>query len=56
MDQILYVQLSRAESWEGLYLFRKPTRGDFIELKNVLADDMRDAVVRLEKVREETER
>jgi hypothetical protein len=25
----LYVQLSRAESWDGLHLFRKPARGDF---------------------------
>ena len=32
----LYVQLSRAERWEGLSLFRKPARADFIEPKNVL--------------------
>jgi hypothetical protein len=28
----LYVQLSRAESWEGLHPFRKPARGDFERL------------------------
>jgi len=50
----LYVQLSRAERWEGLYLFRKPARGDFIEPKNVLDGDMRDAVLKLEKLGEET--
>ena len=27
----LYMQLSRAERWEGLYVFRKPAQGDFIE-------------------------
>ncbi len=52
----LYVQLSRAESWEGLYLFRTPARGDFIEPKNVLAEDMRDAVLRLERLGDETRR
>jgi ATP-dependent DNA helicase PIF1 len=52
----LYVQLSRAESWEGLYLFRKPARGDFIEPKNVLAEDMRDAVLRLERLGDQTRR
>ncbi|KAL2127505.1 hypothetical protein VTI74DRAFT_10628 [Chaetomium olivicolor] len=39
----LYVQLSRAERWKGLHVFRKPERGDFIEPKNVLDEDMRDA-------------
>ncbi|EAQ87366.1 predicted protein [Chaetomium globosum CBS 148.51] len=29
----LYVQLSRAQSWDGRHLFRKPARGDFIEPK-----------------------
>jgi hypothetical protein len=52
----LYVQLSRAESWEGLHLFRKPARGDFIEPKNVLAEDMREAVLRLERLGDETRR
>jgi hypothetical protein len=52
----LYVQLSRAERWEGLYLFRKPARGDFIEPKNVLDNDMREAVVRLERRGDETRR
>jgi len=52
----LYVQLSRAERWGGLYLFRKPARDDFIEPKNVLADDMRDAVLRLERLGDETRR
>jgi hypothetical protein len=52
----LYVQLSRAERWEGLYLFREPARGDFIELKNALDSDMRQAVVRLEKLGDETRR
>ena len=35
----LYVQLLRAERWEGLYVFRKPARSDFIEPKNVLDND-----------------
>ncbi len=52
----LYVQLSRAERWEGIYLFREPARGDFIEPKNVLAEDMRDAVLRLERLGDETGR
>ena len=52
----LYVQLSRAEKWEGLYLFRKPARGDFIEPKNVLDRDMRDAVLKLERLGDETRR
>lgn len=38
----LYVQLSRAERWEGLYLFRKPVRGDFIEPKNELSRSTSD--------------
>jgi len=50
----LYVQLSRAERWEGLYLFRKPARGDFIEPKNVLDKDMREAVLKLERLGGET--
>jgi hypothetical protein len=52
----LYVQLSRAERWEGLYLFRKPARGDFIEPKNELDRDMRDAVLKLETLGDETRR
>jgi hypothetical protein len=32
----LYVQLSRAERWEGPYFVREPAQGDFIEPKNVL--------------------
>ncbi len=52
----LYVQLSRAESWDGLHLFRKPAQGDFIEPKNVLAEDMRSAVLRLERLGDETGR
>jgi len=52
----LYVQLSRAEGWDGLHLFRKPSRGDFIEPKNVLAEDMRSAVLRLERLGDETGR
>ncbi|KAK8120463.1 hypothetical protein PG999_004583 [Apiospora kogelbergensis] len=40
----LYVQLSRAERWDGLYLFRKPARSDFIEPRNVLDEDMWQAV------------
>jgi ATP-dependent DNA helicase PIF1 len=52
----LYVQLSRAERWEGLYLFRRPERGDFIEPKNVLDNDMRDAILKLERRGEETRR
>jgi ATP-dependent DNA helicase PIF1 len=53
----LYVQLPRAERWEGaegLYLFRRPERGDFIEPKNVLDNDMRDAILKLERRGEET--
>jgi hypothetical protein len=52
----LYVQLSRAERWEGLHLFRKPARGDFIEPKNVLSEDMREGVLRLERLGAETKR
>ena len=52
----LYVQRSRAEKWSGLHLFRKPARSDFIEPKNVLDKDMRDAIVRLERVGDETRR
>ncbi|KAK0710680.1 hypothetical protein B0H67DRAFT_554777 [Lasiosphaeris hirsuta] len=52
----LYVQLSRAERWEGLYLFRKSARADFIEPKNMLDRDMRNAVLRLERIGEETRR
>ncbi|KAL6406058.1 hypothetical protein AUP68_10619 [Ilyonectria robusta] len=50
----LYVQLSRAERWEGLYLFRRPARGDFIEPKNVLDGQMREAVYKLERLGDET--
>ena len=52
----LYVQLSRAQSWDGLHLFREPARGDFIEPKNVLDKDMRDAILELERRGEETRR
>lgn len=52
----LYVQLSRAERWEGLYLFQKPARSDFIEPKNMLDRDMKDAVLNLERLGEETRR
>ncbi|EAQ83485.1 predicted protein [Chaetomium globosum CBS 148.51] len=52
----LYVQLSRAQSWDGLHLFRKPARGDFIEPKNVLDKDMREAILKLERRGEETRR
>jgi hypothetical protein len=52
----LYVQLSRAERWEGLHLFRKPARGDFIEPKKVLDKEMRDAIVKLERRGDETRR
>jgi hypothetical protein len=52
----VYVQLSRAESWQGLHLFRQPARGDFIEPKNVLDKDMRDATSKLERRGEETRR
>jgi ATP-dependent DNA helicase PIF1 len=50
----LYVQLSRAETWNGLYLFRKPARSDFIEPRNVLDSDMRDAVSKLESLGDKT--
>jgi ATP-dependent DNA helicase PIF1 len=50
----LYVQLSRAQSWDGLHLFRKPARGDFIEPKKVLDRDMRDGILKLERRGEET--
>jgi ATP-dependent DNA helicase PIF1 len=50
----LYVQLSRAQSWDGLHLFREPARSDFIEPKNVLDKDMRDAILKLERRDEET--
>jgi hypothetical protein len=52
----LYVQLSRAESWDGLHLLREPARGDFIEPKNVLDSDMRAAVAKLERLGDETRR
>jgi len=44
----IYMQLSRAERWEELYLFRKPVRADFIEPK--LDKNMRAAVLRLERL------
>jgi ATP-dependent DNA helicase PIF1 len=50
----LYVQLSRAERWQGLYLFREPVRSDFIEPKNMLGSDMRNAVLRLERLGDDT--
>ncbi|RXG41776.1 hypothetical protein VDGE_30528 [Verticillium dahliae] len=50
----LYVQLSRAERWEGLYLFREPARADFIEPKIVLDSGMRAAVLKLERLGNET--
>jgi len=52
----LYVQLSRAERWEGLHLFRKPARSDFIEPKNMLDREMKGAVLKLERLGEETRR
>jgi hypothetical protein len=52
----LYVQLSRAKSWQGLHLFRKPARGDFIEPKNVLDKEMRDAILELKRRGEDTRR
>ncbi len=45
-----YVQLARAERWEGLYLFRKLARSDFIEPKNMMDRDMTDAVLKLERL------
>lgn len=50
----LYVQLSRAERWEGLQLFRRPERGDFFERRNVLDKEIRDAIRGLESRGEET--
>ncbi len=44
----LYVQLSRAERWDGLHLFREP--------KNVLDSAMRDTVFQLERLGDETRR
>ncbi|KAK8029501.1 hypothetical protein PG993_010792 [Apiospora rasikravindrae] len=44
----LYVQLSRATRWEGLYLFQEPERADSIEPKNLLDSDKREVVARLE--------
>ena len=52
----LYVQLSRAERWKGLHLFRKPARGDFIEPKNLLAENMTNAALKLERLGDETRR
>jgi hypothetical protein len=34
-----------AERWDGLYLFRERARGDFIEPKNALNKDTREAVL-----------
>lgn len=45
----LYVQLSRAETWDGLYLSRPPERADFIEPKNVLDPLLRLGVRKLEE-------
>ncbi|KAK3298943.1 transcription factor/nuclear export subunit protein 2-domain-containing protein [Chaetomium fimeti] len=45
-----------AGRWQGLYLFRKLARGDFIEPKNVLDKDMRDGILKLERRGEETRR
>ena len=46
----------RAQSWDGLHLFRKPASSHFIEPKNVLDKDMRAAIVKLERQGEETRR
>ena len=50
----LYVQLSRAETWRGLHLFRKPARSDFIEPKNVLEADIRQAIYQVERLGHQT--
>ena len=50
----LYVQLPRATRWKGLYLFQEPARSDFIEPKNVLDSDMKNAVAWLERQGDET--
>ncbi|KAK8872334.1 hypothetical protein PGQ11_002848 [Apiospora arundinis] len=50
----LYVQLSRATRWEGLYLFQEPERSDFIEPRNVLDSAMKNAAARLERQGDET--
>jgi len=50
------VQLTRAERWDGQFLFRGPARPDFIEPKNLLDDDMRAAVGRLERLGDEMRR
>lgn len=42
--------------WEGLYLFRKPAQSDFIEPKNMLDGDMKNTVLKLERLGEETRR
>ncbi|KAK8106610.1 hypothetical protein PG999_009969 [Apiospora kogelbergensis] len=50
----LYVQLSRATQWEGLYLFQEPERSDSIEPRNVLESNMKNAAARLERQGDET--
>ncbi|KAK8013591.1 hypothetical protein PG991_009184 [Apiospora marii] len=49
----LYMQLSRATQWEGLYLFQEPERSESIEPK-VLDSDIKNAVARLERQGDET--
>jgi len=50
----LYTQLSRAERWEGLHLFRKLARSNFIKPNNVLDRAIREVVLKLERLGDET--
>lgn len=44
------MQLSRAKQWNSICLFQRLVRGDFIELKDVLDKNMKEAIIPLEGV------
>lgn len=50
----LYVQLSRATSWDGIHLMHELEREDFIEPLAVLPDYLQHGIANLERLAEET--
>jgi hypothetical protein len=50
----LYVQASRAVSWNGIFLLREPRRKDFIEPKIMINGLLKAVVQKLEGVGGET--
>jgi len=49
------VQVLRVKRWEGLYLFWKLAQYDFIELRNVLDREIRDVILKLERLGDKTQ-